>query len=117
MAKPSTPFPEERAPHAPRERKEFKSELAYLRHCHANAPDAAWSMVEATMCIAVALKVIDCVRDKSTLSDNDTSALHGLEVMLRGNIETLNKGYERIIDHDLLYGFPPEKKSKKKAVA
>ncbi len=117
MAKPSTPFLEERAADARYERKEFKSELAYLRHFHANAPDAVWSMVEATMCIAVALKVIDGVRDKTTLSDNDTSALHGVEVMLRGNIETLNKGYERIIDHDLLYGFPPGKKSKKKAAA
>lgn len=98
-------------------RKKFKSEIAYLRHFHANTRDAAWSMVEARRCLAVALKVLDGVYDKPTLSDTDSDALYGVEVMLRGNIQALDKGYERIIDHDMLYGDPPEKKTKKKAAA
>lgn len=88
-------------------KKEFKSELEYLRHFKDTAENAAWGMVEASYCLSLALKVLGPMTDQPELSDTDTRCLFGLLELFKKTIADLQKQEERITDHDILYGFPP----------
>ncbi len=93
-------------------RKEFKSELEYLRHFEKTASHAALGMLRACYALSLGANVLDQIVEKTELTNMDSTCLYALLDLFKTTIDTVEEHEASINDFGIYNKFPRERVAK-----